>query len=76
VPGKIGALESSLIASPPNAEAVDLLAECADKRLPFTLDQVRALLEVADREWRGLILLGLLRRDAARRRCQTDMGER
>jgi integrase len=40
------------------AEAVDLLAEDPDKRLPFTLDQVRALLEVADREWRGLILLG------------------
>jgi integrase len=40
------------------AEAVDLLLEEPDKRLPFTLDQVRALLEVADREWRGMILLG------------------
>ena len=40
------------------AEAVDLLAEEPDKRLPFTLEQVRALLEVADTEWRGLILLG------------------
>ncbi|MEA2261963.1 MAG: hypothetical protein QOJ51_4788 [Acidobacteriaceae bacterium] len=40
------------------AEAVDLLEEDPDKRLPFTLDQVRALLEVADTEWRGLILLG------------------
>jgi integrase len=40
------------------AEAVDLLAEDPDKRLPFTLDQVRALLEFADTEWRGLILLG------------------
>ena len=29
-----------------------------DKRLPFALEQVRALLEVADTEWRGLILLG------------------
>jgi hypothetical protein len=40
------------------AEAVDLLVEEPDKRLPFTLDQVRALLEVADQEWRGLVLLG------------------
>jgi integrase len=40
------------------AEAVDLLVEEPDKRLPFTLDQVRALLEVADHEWRGMILLG------------------
>jgi integrase len=40
------------------AEAVDLLQEEPDKRLPFTPDQVRALLEVADTEWRGIILLG------------------
>jgi integrase len=40
------------------AEAVDLLEEDPDKRLPFTIEQVRALLEVADTEWRGLILLG------------------
>jgi Phage integrase family/Phage integrase SAM-like domain len=40
------------------AEAVDLLTEDPDKRLPLTLEQVRALLEVADTEWRGLILLG------------------
>jgi integrase len=40
------------------AEAVDLLVEEPDKRLPFTLDQVRALFDVADQEWRGLILLG------------------
>ena len=40
------------------AEAVDLLDEDPDKRQPFTLDQVRALLEVADSEWRGMILLG------------------
>jgi integrase len=40
------------------AEAVDLLEEDPDKRLPFTLEQVRALHEVADTEWRGLILLG------------------
>lgn len=40
------------------ADAVDLLEEDPDKRLPFTLEQVRALLEVADTEWRGLILLG------------------
>ena len=40
------------------AEAVDLLEEDPDKRLPFSVEQVRALLEVADTEWRGLILLG------------------
>ena len=40
------------------AEAVDLLQEEPDKRLPFTLDEVRALLDVADTEWRGVILLG------------------
>jgi integrase len=37
------------------AEAVDLLAEEPDKRLPFTLDQVRALLDVADTEWRRVL---------------------
>jgi integrase len=40
------------------AESCDLLEEDPDKRLPFSLEQVRALLEVADTEWRGLILLG------------------
>jgi integrase len=40
------------------AESCDLLEEDPDKRLPFTLDQVRALLTIADTEWRGLILLG------------------
>jgi integrase len=40
------------------AEAVDLLREEPDKRLPFTLDEARALLDAADTEWRGVILLG------------------
>lgn len=43
------------------AEAVELLQEKPESRLPFTLDQVRALLEVADTEWRGLVLVGFLR---------------
>jgi integrase len=41
------------------AEAVDLFPEHeADQRVPFTADQVRALLSVADTEWTGLILFG------------------
>jgi hypothetical protein len=57
------------------AEAVDLLEEDPDKRLPFSVEQVRALLEVADTEWRGLILLGFYA--GIRRRCgQDDLGKR
>ena len=41
------------------AEAVDLLdASGAEERIPFTPDQTRDLLRVADREWRGMILFG------------------
>jgi len=41
------------------AEAVQFLDESeAEERLPFTPDQTRELLRVADREWRGMILLG------------------
>jgi integrase len=38
--------------------AVDLLEPDPDKRSPFTVEQVRSLLQVADVEMRGLILLG------------------
>jgi len=41
------------------AEAVQFLDESeAEERLPFTPDQTHELLQVADREWRGMILLG------------------
>jgi integrase len=41
------------------AEAVPSLDESgAEERLPFTPDQTHELLGVADREWRGMILLG------------------
>ena len=41
------------------AEAVDLFPEHeADQRVPFTQEQVRALLSVASPEWYGLILFG------------------
>jgi integrase len=42
------------------AEAVDLMHEEPNTRLPFSIDQIRALLEIADTEWRGLILVGFL----------------
>jgi hypothetical protein len=35
-----------------------LLHENGEERMPFTDDQVKALLGVADNEWRGMILLG------------------
>jgi integrase len=45
--------------SPTNpAEAIELLDENGEERMPFTDDQVKALLGVADNEWRGMILLG------------------
>ena len=40
------------------AEAVDLLAADAEEKKPFSQGQVKALLKVADIEWRGMILLG------------------
>ena len=41
------------------AEGVRLLHESdAEERLRFTEDQVRDLLQVADSEWRGMILIG------------------
>ncbi|WP_309381368.1 tyrosine-type recombinase/integrase [Cerasicoccus frondis] len=47
-----------LILSNP-ALAVDALRGEAEEREPFTIEQVKALLRVADTEWRGMILLGL-----------------
>jgi integrase len=45
--------------SPTNpAEAIELLNEIGEERMPFTDDQVKALLGVADNEWQGMILLG------------------
>ena len=45
--------------SPTNpAEAIELLQENGEERMPFTDDQVKALLGIADNEWRGMILLG------------------
>ena len=41
------------------AEAVQPLSENdAEERIPFTRDQVAALLAVADNEWKGMILFG------------------
>jgi integrase len=40
------------------AEAIELLHENGEERMPFTGDQVKALLGVAENEWRGMILLG------------------
>ena len=39
-------------------EAVELLAADAEEKKPFSQEHVRALLAVADAEWRGMILLG------------------
>jgi integrase len=38
------------------AEAVEMLPEEGDQRIPFIEEQVRALLTVASLEWRGMIL--------------------
>jgi len=40
------------------AEAVEMLSELSEERLPFSKEQVTDLLRVADNEWRGMILLG------------------
>jgi integrase len=41
------------------AESVKLLNESdAEERLPFTDDQIRDLLRVADADWRGMVLVG------------------
>jgi hypothetical protein len=40
------------------AEAVEMLPEMSVAREPFTRQQITELLKVADREWRGMILLG------------------
>jgi integrase len=40
------------------AEAVEQLAEEGEQRIPFDTDQVRALIQHADNEWRGMILFG------------------
>ena len=40
------------------AEAVEMLLEESQERLPFSKDQVKDLLAVAENEWRGMILLG------------------
>jgi hypothetical protein len=40
------------------AEAVEMLPELSEERLPFSKDQVKDLLAVAENQWRGMILLG------------------
>jgi integrase len=40
------------------AEAVELLPESSEERTPFSQDQVKALLSVANVQWQGMILLG------------------
>jgi hypothetical protein len=35
-----------------------MLAEASEERLPFSKDQVKDLLRVADNQWQGMILLG------------------
>jgi integrase len=40
------------------AEAVELLPENSEERSPFSEDDVKSLISVADIEWRGMILLG------------------
>jgi hypothetical protein len=53
------ARRQGLIAMNP-AEVIDLFREEPDKRLPFSVEQIRALLDVSDTEWRGLIIIGFL----------------
>lgn len=45
-----------LLANP--ADAVDMLPAHSATRQPFTLDELRQLLAMADQEWRGMILVG------------------
>jgi integrase len=40
------------------AEAVEMLTEEGEQRIPFDADQVRSLIRHADTEWRGMILFG------------------
>jgi integrase len=40
------------------AEALEMLPEEGDQRIPFTEGQIRALLNVANQEWTGMILFG------------------
>jgi integrase len=35
-----------------------MLPEASEERLPFSKDQVKDLLRVADNQWQGMILLG------------------
>jgi integrase len=37
---------------------IELLPEDSEERMPFTENEVKALLHVADNEWRGMILFG------------------
>jgi integrase len=40
------------------AQAVEMLPEEGEQRIPFTDEQVKSLLSVSDQEWRGMILFG------------------
>jgi len=52
------AMRAGLLARNP-AVGVDRLPDDSERKTPFTLDQLQALLRVAKGEWRGLILVGL-----------------
>ncbi len=55
------------------AERVSLLKNRAvtDGRRPFTLDELKKILENANAEWKGMILTGLLQREKPRSRAAT-----
>jgi integrase len=40
-------------------EAIEVVPPDSEERIPFTADQIKALLQVADVEWTGMVLFGV-----------------
>jgi site-specific recombinase XerD len=72
----LSARRDGLIADNP-AEDVKTVAQRGEKRSrrPFSLDELRSILSVADDEWRSMILFRVLHWSTPVRRSLSDMGE-